>query len=106
MKNNFSLIIPSKTQEGIKFNHKEATFKYSKLLGLCFGGFTVRSNSIGGYVMNNGTLMIETISEVICFFDCGQFDKVSEAIKIATQMKKELNQECVTYILNGEMKFL
>lgn len=97
-----SLIIPSKTQSGVKLDLQQNIQTYSIEMSTIFGGCTSILGK-GSYVMSSGVVMFEDVAILHSYTDKTTF---KDFINLALQVKKDLNQECVVYTINNVMYFI
>lgn len=101
--NHISVIIPSKTKDGLHLNHKQYINKVLRDLTNMFGGATASGVLTGAYKMESKKIMTENVVQITSFTNSNDFRKL---IVYLAKLKKTMNQESIAYIINNVMYFL
>lgn len=101
---NITLIVPSKTKDGINLNLiNNANDCFLQMVEM-FGGATMSSVLQGGYKMQNGNIMTENIVYITSYASANQ--KLKDFFNFVNKIKIKYNQECIGIIINNEMQFI
>jgi hypothetical protein len=102
----FAVYVPSTINVNEETDNNEQVIFVMKRLSELFGGAT-STPSKGGWVCQNGDLVIETVNIVYAFCTSEQaVEKFEDVLSICEKLKREMNQEAVTLEYNGQIKFV
>jgi hypothetical protein len=101
--NHITVIVPSKTKDGVHLNHQQYINKVLRDLTKMFGGATATGIFLGAYKMESGKIMTENVAQITSFTNSNDFKKL---IIYLAKLKKVMNQESIAYIINNVMYFL
>ena len=101
-----SIYVPSTNDVDVPVDNSEQVKSVIAELSELFGGATA-SNALGGWVCENGKLLLERVTVVYSFCSSEKLDEYAERIiGICERLKKEMSQEAVTLEINGQCKFV
>lgn len=101
LKNRVSITVPSTMGLDTPIDNTDFAMGVAKKLALMFGGFRIVDNITGGYVADNGELVVEPNKDVIAYCETLKDEQVEEIVKIALELKEEMKQESILYEING-----
>ena len=75
----------------------DRALEIAKKFGDLFGGFTISENNLGGWISENGDLVIESVKHVVAFTDAVGLKKNRQVVvQLAVDKAREWKQEAVS----------
>lgn len=102
----FAVYVPSTMDINKKVNNDKFVTYVMTNLSKLFGGAT-STPAKGGWICQDGNLVIETVDIVYAFCTSKQAnDNFEKVISICEYLKKEMSQEAITLEYNNQIKFI
>jgi hypothetical protein len=104
----FALYIPSTihgNKAAVAVQQETIDKMLAKMVGM-FGGATI-TQAVGGYKLENGTIVTENVAIIRSCCDAATFEENSEAMfDLACEVCVEMTQECVSLETNGQLNLV
>jgi hypothetical protein len=96
-----SITVPSTMGLSEPIVNTEYALAVAKKLAVLFGGSRIIDNIQGLYISDNGTEVIEKNTDIIAYCETLTDEQVEEVIKIALELKSQMNQESILYSIDN-----
>lgn len=101
-----AIYVPSTVNVNETASNEKQVMEIIKRLSVLFGGATA-SDTVGGWVANDGQTVIEKIKIVYSYCTSEQLkDNIDTILEICENLKNEMSQEAITLEINGQVKFI
>lgn len=96
-----SITVPSTMGLNTAVDNSAYTIDIAKKLASIFGGSRIIKDIQGLYISENGTEVVEPNSDVIAYCETLTDEQIEAVIKIALELKAQMNQESILYEIDN-----